>query len=556
MSGTRAVASRTLRPFRPSRSEPAPASPSDRSGGRNRPVLQLLAAGLVCVVVLVCVLLRFLAHRDLWLDEALSVNIARPSIFHGVGGLLEALRHDGSPPLYYLLLHAWMRLLGTGDFAVRSLSAGISALTLPLAWVVGRRVGGKVAAWGLVLLLASSPFAIRYASETRMYSMLVLLSLVLYLAWAEAVRRPAAGRLLALAGATALLLLTHYWGFYLLGALFGVTVLRGVGGRDRRRAAMLAMAAMGAGLIPFLPWVPSFLFQLRHTGTPWGQPPTLRSLRSTIQIWTDSGMLPGIFLGWVLVALGIAAVLDRRSSGASHAGPAGGGRELGGGQVAAGAERPSWHALNLCLLVLGTFALAIAAGALFHVSFAARYTSVILPLFLLLAALGLRFLPGVSKWALLGFCVACGLFVAVTNVDLKRTQTGDVARVLRSRAVAGDVIVYCPDQLGPGTSRLAPSGIPQMTFPSFGAPQLVDWVDYRQRYAAADPAAFAREVDQRAGAGRVWLVFNSRYHVAGPACADLTTQLAALRPPQISVVRLNDRVFENAWLLLYEPAAR
>ena len=64
------------------------------------------------------VVLRFVAHSHLWLDEALSVDIARLPL----RDLPGALRHDGSPPLYYALLHLWMRAFGEGTIAVRALS--------------------------------------------------------------------------------------------------------------------------------------------------------------------------------------------------------------------------------------------------------------------------------------------------------------------------------------------------------------------------------------------------------------------------------------------------
>ncbi|MEY2448194.1 MAG: mannosyltransferase, partial [Acidimicrobiaceae bacterium] len=109
------------------------------------------------------VVLRFWTKSHLWLDEALSVDIARLPL----GDIPDALRHDGHPPLYYFLLHGWMSLFGEGDVAVRSLSGVFAVLALPLAWCAGRRVGGQVTAWAFVTLLALSPFAIRYGTETR-----------------------------------------------------------------------------------------------------------------------------------------------------------------------------------------------------------------------------------------------------------------------------------------------------------------------------------------------------------------------------------------------------
>src|SRR5207245_7219627 len=102
----------------------------------------------VAVVLVAGVLLRFFTRSQLWLDEALSVNIARLP----VSRIPDALRHDGSPPLYYLLLHGWMALVGTGTLAVRALSGLVAVITLPVIWIAGRRLGGRPVAWVATLL--------------------------------------------------------------------------------------------------------------------------------------------------------------------------------------------------------------------------------------------------------------------------------------------------------------------------------------------------------------------------------------------------------------------
>src|SRR5947209_17507022 len=90
----------------------------------------LLTAAVVAVVVL-GVVLRFLTSSHLWLDEALTVNIARLPLSR----IPDALRHDGSPPLYYLALHFWSAVFGSSDAAVRALSPLFAVVTLPLVWL-------------------------------------------------------------------------------------------------------------------------------------------------------------------------------------------------------------------------------------------------------------------------------------------------------------------------------------------------------------------------------------------------------------------------------------
>src|SRR5690606_13408352 len=87
---------------------------------------ELIAVTVVAVTL--GVVLRFVADTPLWLDEALSANIAALPL----ADIPDALKHDGHPPLYYVMLHGWMQLFGEGDVAVRSLSGVLSVLTLPL----------------------------------------------------------------------------------------------------------------------------------------------------------------------------------------------------------------------------------------------------------------------------------------------------------------------------------------------------------------------------------------------------------------------------------------
>ena len=68
-----------------------------------------------------------------WMDEALSVGISS----HSLTAIPGVLRHDGSPPLYYMLLHVWMSVFGSSETATHALSLVFGLLTHP-----GRDVGG------------------------------------------------------------------------------------------------------------------------------------------------------------------------------------------------------------------------------------------------------------------------------------------------------------------------------------------------------------------------------------------------------------------------------
>src|SRR5262245_34495825 len=129
----------------PSRATTAPAAP----GGLPHRVKVIAVGG----VLLAGLVFFFWTRSNLWLDEALSVNVARLHL----GDLREALKHDGAPPLYYVLLHVWTAVLGSGDWAVRAFSGVCMVGTAVALWFVGRRIAGTACGWITVMLLAASP---------------------------------------------------------------------------------------------------------------------------------------------------------------------------------------------------------------------------------------------------------------------------------------------------------------------------------------------------------------------------------------------------------------
>lgn len=82
------------------------------------------------------------------------------------------------PPLYPLLLNRWMMAVGTSDLAIRLLSAVFSLCSIVALYFVARKFFATDIARMAALLQAISPFDIYYAQEARMYSLVVLLSVI------------------------------------------------------------------------------------------------------------------------------------------------------------------------------------------------------------------------------------------------------------------------------------------------------------------------------------------------------------------------------------------
>ena len=520
--------------------EPAPAVPSPAGPAattREDAPRRLEVVG-VGVAVVVGVVLRFWTTSHLWLDEALSVDIARLPI----GDIPTALRHDGHPPLYYFLLHGWMSLFGEGDTAVRSLSGVFGVLALPLAWYAGRRAGGRLTAIACVALLSVSPFAIRYSTETRMYSLVTLLVFAGYLLVANALARPTAARLAGLTLVTGALLLSHYWAMWLIAASVGVLAWRAWRreGDDRRTTLKVLVAVMAGGVF-FLPWLGVMLYQSAHTGTPWASPVRPAPMvMYTLQDFGGGAFGEAQLLGWLLGVLFLVGLFARSID-----------------RVRLEIDVRTTPTVRREASVVGlTLAIAAIVGYATRTTFATRYASVILPLFLLVVAVGLtRLLSPSARGCVAVVVLVLGVVGGIHSAITDRTQAGDVTSVIRAEAKPGDVVLICPDQLGPAVHRLLPDrlGLQQLSYPGLSDPSLVDWRDYADRNAAVDPIAVADEVIRRAqGAHAIWLVDSGSYKTLEGQCEAVEQELGTrLGSASIRVVEDGAKFFEHESLVQY-----
>lgn len=530
--------------------------------GRNieRPRSAPLTRSEVVVVgllVAVGVGFRLLTRSPLWLDEALSVNIASLPL----GDIGDALRRDGHPPLYYWLLHGWMGLFGSGDLAVRSLSGVLGLLSLPLAYEAGRRRAGHAAGLCVLALTAITPWCVRYATEARMYALVLTLVFAGWLLADELLRAPSRWRWVALALVTGGALLSHYWVIHLgiasvlllawtwwragrTTAPIGAQVAPGDTSEpipDVRRGLLRVATALAAGAVLFLPWVPAFLDQLAKTGTPWADAgrPTAAATELLGALGGGARYAEAVLFGlgfYVLVLFGLTLLPeDRRRAVLDFASVPGVRGEV---------------ALGLLTAAVGT-----GVGLLTEAAFQARYAAAFLPFLLVAAGVGLARLP--SPWPRRVAAIAMALLAGVglvANVVDERTQGEQVADVIAANAGPDDVVVICPDQLGPATLRALPDEIAAVGLPAFERPVRIDWRDYEARNEAAEPGdAVARILDE-VGDGTVWMVLNTGYRTYEGYCEGVLGGLQLERPATELVVEGRPgAVFEPMHLYRFLP---
>ena len=234
------------------------------------------------LVVLIAFGLRVwrLGVQSVWVDEGISVLLAsRPP----AELIATTIAQDLHPPLYYLALHYWMAVAGSGEYAIRFLSAAVGLLAIPAMYqltrsvlLVGRRPRlGAAPVWGgglAAMLAALSPFLVYYSQEARNYMMVttwtILASLCLWqgqeASLASSPMRRRAMWWISYVIFASLAIYTNYFGAFVLLAhvlYLGVVYLF-----HRRFPAMGTASLLAIGVL-YLPWLKPGLVQLLRIQT-------------------------------------------------------------------------------------------------------------------------------------------------------------------------------------------------------------------------------------------------------------------------------------------------
>jgi hypothetical protein len=212
---------------------------------------------------------------------------------------------------------------------------------------------------------------------------------------------------------------------------------------------------------------------------------------------------------------------------------------------------------TLFFLATMTLVIAVAAGQVVGNAWADRYTATAFVPFLLVAGLGATVLTDKRLFRGVVLCAAVlGLVGGIWDVQRERTQAQDAADILTHLAKPGDVVLVCPDQLGPGLARTVPPWLSVHVVPTYAAPDRVNWVDYETRNKAADGYAVADRALAEAGpTGTVFFVASGSYRTYEELCVDVQGRLnhERSRVSQVMLQGTPGEVYENYTMLRFRP---
>lgn len=420
-----------------------------------------------------------IASKSLWYDEGFTVSTAlRPW-----GSLVRlSVETETNGFVHAFAVRAFSEI-GTSEGVLRALSALCFVATVPMVWLVARRLVNRRAAILSVLLVATHGSLVAFGQNIRAYAMAVLLANVVSWFFLLDVEEPRRWKVAGWAGTGLLLAGVSLQAFLLLPAHLAASCLLEPGRRHLRRR--LSWGALSALL-----GAPIAIASSEENGDP-SVLTGFDAARDVVKVLTgDAGWLGAVAYALMSVAVLSMVATDRRR----HRGPSWG----------------VWFALSwLVVPALGLLVLSAVAPTFFG-----RYLLFTVPAIAILAGAGID--HAVSSWrAPVLWRLAAGavvVFGAIRGpVDwLVKNDMEDwrsAANLLFQDGEPDDAVLFAKD-----TTRLffeyyrhqAGDLMPPQSFWPAGG-----WGQYEtgdQLYQAPPPAA-ARAAAQ--AASRVWLVEGS-----------------------------------------------
>jgi len=201
--------------------------------------------------------------RSMWPDEGVTYLRLEGSYADILTNLLKfnnVYIYDTHPPFYFLVLKVWVFFVGDSEFALKWFSVLAAAVSVPLCYVLGKRIFGPWAGVWASLLVASSAGMHWYSHEVRMYTFIVCVAATCTYCLCRAIA-PSAHRVrwwLAWAVLCIVAITTHYTfaGLVFAHGLFVIGLVlaqwRTYSARTQKNILILAIATALAGLLVLL----------------------------------------------------------------------------------------------------------------------------------------------------------------------------------------------------------------------------------------------------------------------------------------------------------------
>jgi mannosyltransferase len=275
--------------------------------GRNR-----IYAGALLLIIIAGACMRFfhIGRESIWCDEGFSLYSASNILdFLGSPARLYAGYFELHPPLYFIILHFWIKLFGTSEGALRTPTTIAGIISLYMIFLLGKALYDKKTGIIASLILMVSLYDIfNVCQEARPYAFLNLFTLCSYYYLWKATEEGGLKNLILYGLFTIMLIYTHYYGAFIILAQ-NIYVAVFLFFRGSRSSDYLDwkkwLLCQGAIALAFMPWIGFLLYHLAHQQREhWQKTPTIIAIYKSSLIFANLS-LPLLIMGCLLAILSI-----------------------------------------------------------------------------------------------------------------------------------------------------------------------------------------------------------------------------------------------------------
>ncbi len=334
-----------------------------------------LTTTLVTAISVIALTLRLhmIGARSFWVDEGISVAIARLSWSEFFGILW---RREGNMSLYYILLRGWL-FFARSDATIRALSALASTAAVIAIYFLGKKLFDRNTGAIAAILLALNVFHIRYAQEARSYALLSLAVVLATWCFVSAVESESQNKWALYAIVSAAAVYLHFVAVFVIAVHFLSAIIwkRPIPWRN-----IFVSAVLFALLV--LPVAAFLQANSRNHQLDWVKFPTGREFYGFLLLFTGQAGIIMLCISLAIAAAVIAQLFlgSQKQNGTQKSFPLG--------------------VITLWLFLPTIVTLAI---SLAHPIFVPRYMTVSLPALALVLARGISMFP--TKWQTLPLAI-------------------------------------------------------------------------------------------------------------------------------------------------------
>lgn len=237
---------------------------------------KLKQSGFLVLILVVGAVLRFYKAdvQSIWLDEVFSMIHSNPDkSFSEIYAFIKA--YDPHPPLYYFLLHIFVKVFGYSTLNARLFSAVVGVAGIYYIYLLAKELSGKRVGLIAAALLCVNYFHIYYSQEVRMYTLLCVTTIISFYYLVKFIKSPSVKTACIYGFFASLMIYSQFFGLFTLMSQYVILLVFVLRPYNTTNLKFLGYS-FAAGLTTLVLYIPAIpiLRQTSKATSNWILPPT------------------------------------------------------------------------------------------------------------------------------------------------------------------------------------------------------------------------------------------------------------------------------------------